>query len=73
MINPQRRDHKAEVMTCHCPVLFGHREPEEHDHFEPFCMACLDDVKPVYDRHLPVKSRRYWRHIRRWPKRPQEE
>jgi hypothetical protein len=48
----QRRDHKPKPL-----VIVG----DEMD----LCAICGDPVKPVYDRSLPVKTRTYWRHVRR--------
>ena len=46
----QRRDHKPEPISMVSP--------------QP-CQVCGDRIQQVYDRHLPVKSRTYWRHWRR--------
>lgn len=51
----QRRDHK--------PVPKG-------DGDDGWCVVCGDLIVSVYDRNLPVASRRHWRHKRRWHKKP---
>lgn len=56
----QRRNHKPVVpdkcYACHRAEC-GHTRR---------CEVCDDYVLPVYSRNLPVKSRTYWRHLRRW-------
>lgn len=52
----QRRDHRVSVAY----------DEQERQHY---CAVCFDPIREVHDRTLPVRSRHYWRHLRRWHRR----